>query len=104
MKILITGGNGLIGKSVSEMLNTKKNKVFSFDKIKITHKNKKIFLYHRKYLNTKLINNVVKKNNIDVVLHFAANLGVKKTESNALDCLTVNIEGTNILSACVKIM
>ena len=79
MKILITGGNGLIGKSVSEMLNTKKNKVFSFDKIKITHKNKKNISYITgNILNTKLINNVVKKNNIDVVLHFAANLGVKK--------------------------
>ncbi len=104
MNILITGGNGLIGKSVSEMLNTKKNKVFSFDKIKNKNKNKKYIYYIKgNILNTKLINNVVKKNNIDVVLHFAANLGVKKTESNALDCLTVNIEGTkNILSACVK--
>jgi len=39
----------------------------------------------------------------DYVIHLAAMLGVKRTESSPLQCLNVNVQGTiNLLEACVR--
>ena len=101
MNIFLTGGNGLIGKRVSILLEKRGHNVISFDK-SIKNKNRKKILFLKgDILEKKRLNELLKKYKIDILLHFAANLGVEKTEKNGLDCLTVNIEGTkNILKAC----
>jgi len=101
MNIFLTGGNGLIGKRVSILLEKRGHNVISFDK-SIENKNRKKILFLKgDILEEKRLNELLKKYKIDILLHFAANLGVEKTEKNGLDCLTVNIEGTkNILKAC----
>lgn len=39
----------------------------------------------------------------DVVVHLAAMLGVKRTEDNRLQCMDINVNGSdNVLSACVQ--
>lgn len=103
MNIFLTGGNGLIGYQVSILLEKIGHKVISFDK-SIKHKNREKTIFLKgDILNEKKLSKILKKNRIDIFLHFAANLGVEKTEKNGLDCLTVNIEGTKkILQACVK--
>ena len=46
---------------------------------------------------------VIKAEGYEVVIHLAAILGVKRTEDNKLQCLNVNVNGTeNILNACLQ--
>lgn len=101
MNIFLTGGNGLIGNNVSILLERKGHKIISFDKLIKFKNRKKIIFLKGDILNEKKLSKLLKKYKIDVFLHFAANLGVEKTEKNGLDCLTVNIDGTKkILKAC----
>lgn len=103
MNIFVTGGNGLIGKQICKILTKNGHSVVSFDK-SIKRKNIKNIIYLKgDILNTRDLIKNLKKYKFDIFLHLAANLGVKKTERNSFDCLSVNIEGTkNILKACVK--
>jgi len=103
MRIFITGGNGLIGKKVVNLLEKEGYRIFSFDKF-IKYKNTKNISYlEGDILNEKKFNETLKNCKTDILLHLAANLGVQKTEKNSYDCLNVNIEGTkNILKASVK--
>lgn len=102
MNCFITGGNGLIGKRVAEILSKKNFKIYSFDKHIKYKSTKNIIFLKGDVLQEKDINKYFKNYRIDIVLHFAANLGVLKTEKNGLDCLNVNIDGTkNILKYCV---
>ena len=103
MRIFITGGNGLIGKKVSSILEKDGYRIISFDKHLKYRNTKNITFIKGDILQENILNNILKKYKIDLLLHLAANLGVKKTERNGFECLTVNIEGTkNILKACVK--
>lgn len=105
MNIFITGGNGLIGSHVIKQLLRKKNKIICFDK-----KNSNKFLKQKNFtfikgdiLDYNSVVNAVKKMKIDILLHFAAYLGVKKTERFGLECLKINISGTeNILKAAIQ--
>lgn len=103
MNILITGGNGLIGKRVSKILEKNNHMIVSFDKIIKFKSTKKIKYVRGDITKEKDLTKYLKKYKSEVILHFAANLGVEKTEKNGLDCLNVNIEGTkNVLKACIK--
>ena len=103
MKIFITGGNGLIGKKVVNILDRAGHKIFSFDKIKKLKNTNNVTYFKGDILKEKDLNKIFKNNKFDIVVHLAANLGVKKTEINSYDCLNVNIQGTkNILKASVK--
>ena len=103
MKIFITGGNGLIGNKVCTILKKTGHKIVSFDTTIKNRSKKNITFVKGDILKEKDLNRVLNKQKFDILLHFAAKLGVEKTEKNGLDCLTVNIEGTkNILRACVK--
>ena len=103
MNIFITGGNGLIGNKVIHILKKNGHKIVSFDKTIKQNNNKNITFVKGDILQNKHLDKALKKHKIDILLHFAAKLGVEKTEKNGLDCLNVNIEGTkNILKNCIR--
>ena len=99
MKVLVTGGNGLIGKSVVNALLKKELSVRSMDLSKNSIKGIEHFV--GSILDVNNVNQAVR--GCDAVIHLAAKLGVKRTETHRLETLNLNIQGTvNILEACVK--
>ncbi len=113
MTILITGSAGFIGYHVSKkllnlnykiigldninnyydiklkkkrLINLKKNKKFSFNKIDLCNYNK--------------LNNLIKKNRIKIIVHLAAQAGVRNSIKNPKNYFKSNLEGFfNILEA-----
>ena len=111
MTILITGSAGFIGYHVSKkllnlnykiigldninnyydiklkkkrLINLKKNKKFSFNKIDLCNYNK--------------LNNLIKKNRIKIIIHLAAQAGVRNSIKNPKNYFKSNLEGIfNIL-------
>ena len=85
-KILVTGGAGYIGSHIIEILIKKNKKVIIVDNLstgykKLIHKKAKFFKFN--ILETKQLNKLIIKNNIDSIIYLAANLiigeGEKKT-------------------------
>ncbi len=104
MKVLVTGGAGFIGSHVSERLAKEGFEVCVFDLFN-QFKNKKfsenIKCCYGSILDSTCLSQAIK--GCDYVVHLAAMIGVKNTELNRLDCLTINTQGTiNVLDACVK--
>ena len=107
-KILITGGLGLIGKSLTQIL-LKDYKVIIIDKTAQIKRHKNYI----KLLNTKGVKfitcDIINKkklvktfDKIDCVVHLAALLGVKNTENNKNLCWKINTEGTqNVVDVCL---
>ena len=106
MTILITGSAGFIGYHVSKkllnlnykiigldninnyydiklkkkrLINLKKNKKFSFNKIDLCNYNK--------------LNNLIKKNRIKIIIHLAAQAGVRNSIKNPKNYFKSNLEG-----------
>jgi len=106
MNILITGSNGLIGKSLTKELLRYKNKLICIDKTiaKNDFKNMKIKKIRLDILNKKELLRKLKNFNLDLIIHLGAFLGVSDTEKNEFKCLNTNIEGTkNILELGKKL-
>ena len=107
-KILLTGGAGLIGKSLASELLKNNYKVSILDLPKQVSRNKKFFksnpsirVFRGSITNSKVCVNAAK--NIDCIIHLAAMLGVKNTDNNQNGCIKINVEGTeNILKASIK--
>jgi UDP-glucose 4-epimerase len=97
MNILITGGTGFLGAEILKIL-PKKDKIFILDlKKKILSKK---FTFIKGNILRGDLNKILKSNNINIIIHLAAALGVKKTENNPKEVLDVNIKGTfNVLSS-----
>ena len=75
--ILITGGAGYIGSHIAEILIKKKKKVFIIDNLSTGHKrliNKKAKFFKLDISKKLKIKEIIKKNQIDSVIHLAANL------------------------------
>ena len=105
VNILITGGAGFIGSSISDKLTKKKYKVYIIDnlstgnKINIPKNDKTIFFNVDVNDKKKLISKL-KNVNIDYIFHFAACVGVKRTIKNPMKVLD-DIEGfKNIFHIC----
>lgn len=99
MKVLVTGGNGLIGKAVVKALLKEGLSVRSMDLAKSNIKGVEHFV--GSILDVNNVNQAVRGR--DTVIHLAAKLGVKRTETHRLETLNLNIQGTvNILEACIK--
>ncbi len=84
IKIAITGGNGLVGSRIIELLN----KDFEFinlssDILDITNKNQ--------------VNEVLEKINFDILLHLAAYTNVAKANEEKDLCFRINVIGTKNL-------
>ena len=89
MKILITGGNGTLGKELIKLLDKDKYKIFypTSKELNITD-----FVCLREYF---------RANKPNLVIHLAAITDVKASEKHFISCLKVNIIGTcNIIECC----
>ena len=105
MAILITGSNGLIGKSLTYILLKKNKNIICLDKSlsKETIINKKIKKIELNILNKKDLFKKLKSTKFDTIIHLAAFLGVKKTEKDQSKCLKINIEGTKNILEVAKV-
>jgi len=104
MNILITGGAGYIGSHVVELLIQKKNDIIILDNLTTGYKrliNKEAIFIRGDFNNKKLLNNIIKKYNIQTIIHLAAYLNVSEAEKNKLKYYNNNVKGTEaLLSAC----
>ena len=107
--ILITGGLGLIGKSLIKVLIKDFNLKILDTSPQIKRHKDYINKFHKneiKFISCNILNkNKLNKrfNNIDIVIHLAAMLGVKNTESNKDLCWKINATATHhIVNACIK--
>lgn len=104
MKVLITGGAGLIGSSLAKSYLDENHQVIVLDDLS-SGKDSNISDFHNQpnfqfirgsILDKKLVGRLVGE--VDVCFHFAAALGVQKILSNPIDSLRTNIQGSeNVL-------
>ena len=103
-KILITGGAGYIGAHISEALVKSKKKVFIIDNLSTGFRrliNKKAKFFKVDILNKKKVREIILKNQIDSVIHLAANLIIGEGEKFPKKYFKNNVLGTNnLLEAC----
>ena len=82
MKILVTGGAGYIGSHVTEILIKKyKKKVFLIDNLSTGYRqliNKKAKFFKLDIHNKNKVKNIIKKYQIDSIIHLAANLIIRE--------------------------
>jgi len=105
-KILVTGGAGLIGSAITDVLLKNKFKVFVLDNLstgKLDNISResisKINFYKGSILDKNLINKLVKK--VDFIYHLAASVGLKNILNNRIDSINTNVLGShNIIHAC----
>lgn len=116
MKILITGGAGLIGSAVAKKLMDRGDRVVLIDNFndyydpKLKHDRIKIFLNGYKFKlykgdirDAKLLEKIFKKEKIDKVVHLAAMAGVRNSLLDPKLYADVNIMGSiNLLELAVK--
>ena len=104
MNILITGGAGYIGSHIAEQLSVRNYKLIIIDNLSTGYRNlinKKSIFIKGDIKNKKLLISVLRKYNIDTIIHLAALLNVKESEKKKLKYREINIRGTkNLLSAC----
>ena len=104
---MITGGAGLIGTHLAELLY-RNNNIYILDTSKQINRNINNFkhikvkkFYKGTIENYNLCQRATSKK--DIVIHLAAMLGVKNTENNNYKCFSVNVEGTkNIFNSSIK--
>jgi UDP-glucose 4-epimerase len=92
MKILVTGGNGFVGKYIVRELASRGIEVVSYD---IMHSEQR--LDNVEYELGTILDEftlIQSMQGCDAVFHLAAILGVKRADTQLLKCLTVNVEGT----------
>ena len=100
-KILVTGGSGLIGKTLINQLLSNGYKVHSLDLKNPRLSVKNFNFFKGNILHKDIISRAIK--NCEIVVHLAASLGVLNTERNNLQTLDLNILGTkNILEIASK--
>ena len=97
MKVLVTGGSGLIGSTIVKQLLDANHEVGIFDIKQTKHDNCNFF--EGDITDSERTKEVVKDH--DVVIHLAATLGVINTETNPVKTLDTNMGGTrNVLEGC----
>ena len=106
MTILITGSAGFIGYHVSKKILNKNIKVIGIDninnyydvnlkknRIKDLKKNKKFFFYKVDLSNYKKLDSIVKNKKIKIIIHLAAQAGVRYSIKNPRIYFKSNLEG-----------
>ena len=102
--ILITGGAGYIGSHISEVLIKNKKKIFIVDNLSTGYRrliNKKAKFFKIDILKSKKVREIIIKNEIDSVIHLAANLIIGEGEKYPKKYFKNNVLGTkNLLKSC----
>ena len=102
--ILITGGAGYIGSHVAEILLKKYKKVFLLDNLSTGHRkliNKKANFFKLDIHRKDKVKKIIKRNNIDSIIHLAANLIIGEGQRKPKKYYKNNVLGTkNLLEAC----
>ncbi len=106
MSILVTGAAGFIGYHLIKKILNKKKTVFGIDNINNYYdtnlkkdrinnlkKNKKFHFYKVDLSNYKKLNDIVKKNKINIIIHLAAQAGVRYSIKNPRTYFKSNLEG-----------
>ncbi len=106
MKILITGSAGFIGFHLSKLFLQKGHYVFGVDNlnryydVKLKKARNKILLSYGKYKfkkininSTKKVSSIFEKNKIDLVIHLAAQAGVRYSLKNPSLYIDSNLRG-----------
>ena len=106
--ILITGGAGYIGSHVAEIFLKKNKKVFLVDNLSTGHKkliNKKTKFFKLDIANKLKIKAIIKKYEIDSIIHLAANLIIGEGQKKPKKYYKNNVLGTKkLLEACQNSM
>tara|TARA_B100000029_G_scaffold116389_1_gene109188 strand:+ start:23907 stop:24797 length:891 start_codon:yes stop_codon:yes gene_type:complete len=98
MKIAITGGSGFIGTSLVNLLKNQ-HEILILDRTPSQIQD--IDFFECDLLESEKISGALEE--IDIVIHLAAAVGVKLTEEDPLHTLNLNIQGThNVLESCKK--
>ena len=97
-RVLITGGTGLFGLN---FFNQYKNKfkIFLFGNKK---KIKNINVFYFNIFNKSKLTDFLKKNNIDTIIHAAAQTNIEKCQKNIKNCYKTNVELTQYLGRISK--
>ena len=106
MSILVTGAAGFIGYHLIKKTLNKNKEVIGIDNINSYYdiilkkdrinklkKNKKFSFYKVDLSNYKKLNNIVKKNKIKIIIHLAAQAGVRYSIKNPRSYFNSNLEG-----------
>ena len=108
MRVLITGGAGFIGSHLAESYLADGHQVKVLDnfstgsKKNLVNIESQIELITGDIRNEQLVESVMQ--NVDLVLHFAAALGVKNIMDNPIEAISTNIEGSEVvLKASAKL-
>lgn len=118
MNILVTGSAGFIGFHTSKLLLQNRNNVYGIDSLNNYYsvalkKNRvellkkigkgKFVFYKNNLLNEDKILKILTKNKIKIVIHLAAQAGVRHSLKNPMDYVKNNIiSTTNLMEACRK--
>ena len=99
MKVLVTGGNGFIGRHIVKELHTRGMKVISLDIVPPPVRLPGVSYVDDTIMDKYSLSSYMR--GCDAMFHLAAMLGVKRSDKQLLKCLNVNIQGTvNALEAC----
>lgn len=103
--ILVTGGAGYIGSHIIEILIKKNKNVFIIDNLTTGYKkliNKKAKFFKLDILNTIKLKEIIEKNNIDSIIHLAANLIIGEGERQPKKYYKNNVKGTQSVLNSIK--
>ena len=100
MKVLVTGGSGFLGKSISDYFSKKGHEILIFDKNEPNNLLDNQIFMHGDLFDDKKLDEALA--NIDIVFHFAAQADIGDSDQNPEDTLLNNIQGTINLLRKVK--
>ena len=104
MKILITGGAGYIGSHIAEEL-IRNEDIVIIDNLSTGYKKlipKKAKFFKIDLNQTKKINEVIKRENIDIIIHLAAKLSLQEAQKRPKYYYKNNVGGTVSLLKSIK--
>lgn len=109
--ILVTGGLGFIGSNFVNLMSSKYDQVnfIIYDindycaSVNNINWNERIKLIKADIKDKNFVMNTLKENNIDVIVHFAAQSHVDNSFQNSLEFTLTNVYGTHVLLECARI-